>query len=117
MWKHLNYVVTLAGLPLALNLACSRPNAPVEPNLDDMAVTSDSAQMVAPDMSQASYPSGPYGAEVGKVIDNLKFQGYFSPSKTSGLAKTGTAYGEVSLDALRTVPSAKYLMIHLAAYW
>ena len=68
------------------------------------------------DLSRAMYPSGPYGGTVGNVVDNFKFQGYFSPSKTSGLASTET-FGEVSWDMLRMTPDAKYLMIHMAAYW
>ena len=69
-----------------------------------------------PDLSPGPYPTGPYGGDVGKVIDNLTFQGYFSPTKTSGLA-SAEPLGEVTLDKLRLAPNAKFLMIHLAAYW
>lgn len=71
----------------------------------------DMAQL-PPDMS---YPAGPYGPDVDSVLPNLTFQGYFSPSKTSGLA-SDEKFGTVTFDMLRGT-GAKVAVMQIAAYW
>ena len=52
---------------------------------------------------------------VGDTVPNFTFQGYFSPSSTTGLA-TAQTLGEVTFDMLRT-SGAKYAILNLTAYW
>ena len=71
--------------------------------------------MTEVDMVAPGYPAGPYGTSAGEVLENLTFKGYFSPTKTTGLAKE-LPFGDVSLNQLRT-SGAQVALIQLAALW
>src|SRR5439155_8280241 len=53
-----------------------------------------------PDLIVDRYPAGPYGPNVGDVLPNFTFQGYWSPTATMGLA-SNEPYGDVTFDMLR----------------
>ena len=71
--------------------------------------------MAAADPGPLAYPAGPYGGQVGGVVDNFSLGGYFNPSTTTGLAN-GAAFDLFTFDQIRT-SGAKYALIQLAAYW
>jgi hypothetical protein len=60
------------------------------------------------------YPAPPYGPNVGDVVPNAMFQGYFSPKMTSGLA-TAQSFGPVSFDDARK-SGAKYMLVMFAGF-
>ena len=50
------------------------------------------------------YPAGPYGTNVGDVLRNHTFKGWFTPNATSGLATdaaNGAVYADVPFDDAR----------------
>ena len=69
------------------------------------------ADLVAP----PGYPAGPYGNEVGDVLPNFTFRGYWAPTQTTGLAST-QPLEMISFDRVRT-SGAKLALIELAAFW
>src|SRR5258706_7244802 len=68
-----------------------------------------------PDLSPPPYPAGPYGNAVGDTLPNFAFDGYWSPTATSGLA-SAQPYGQITFDQIRN-SGAKFALIHLAAFW
>ena len=76
----------------------------------------DLAQTPAADLAMPAmgYPPGPYGGAVGDVVPDFTFQGYWSPTKTMGLA-TSQPYGALTFDMART-SGARYGMIFLAGF-
>lgn len=76
-------------------------------------------QQAQPDMAQLppdmSYPAGPYGTDVDSVLANLTFQGYYSPTKATGLA-SDEQFGTVTFDMLRG-SGARIAVMQLAAFW
>ena len=90
--------------------ACSAPAAEAPA---DMAVLPPDLTLV--DLKAAGYPAGPTGPNIGDVVPDFTFQGFWSPTKTTGLASTET-WGEVNFDMLRT-SGAKYALIQTAAFW
>jgi hypothetical protein len=97
-----------------------KPDLAVAANPPDLARPqgggADLAQAPAADLAQPAigYPPGPYGGTVGDVLPNFTFQGYWSPTKTTGLATT-QPFGAVTLDMART-SGARYGMIFLAGF-
>ncbi len=104
---------TLAPM-IALLFACAMPQATPDSGTPgaDGGATADAA---APEASVAAYPAGPYGNQIGDVIPNFTFQGFFAPSRTMGLASAET-WGPVSMDQFRRT-GAKFLVIELGAFW
>ena len=64
--------------------------------------------------SPSAYPAGPYGGGVGDVVPNVSLQGYWSPTKTTGLA-TSELYATITFDQMRR-SGAKYALIHMVGY-
>jgi hypothetical protein len=60
------------------------------------------------------YPAGPYGNQVGSVVPNFAFPGYFAGTMTTGLASAQT-YGTVSFDQART-SGAKLMLTMFAGF-
>lgn len=73
------------------------------------------ADLVLADLKAPGYPVGPYGAAVDDVLPNFTFQGYFSPTRTTGLASE-ESFGEVSFEMMRA-SGAKVAIVQLAAFW
>ncbi len=61
------------------------------------------------------YPAPPYGPNVGDVIPDFTFQGYFSPTATTGLASAQT-FGPIAFDQVRKTPNAKYMLFWFAGF-
>ncbi len=99
---------SVAALGLAL-MACSGTPGSDNP-MPDMALSPDLA---------GGYPAGPYGASgsvnPGDTLPNLTFQGYWSPTRTTGLASE-EPYGAVTFEQLHN-SGAKYAIVMLAAFW
>lgn len=94
-------------LPLLL-LACSL--VPACGGGGGAAGPSDMA-LAPPDLA---YP-GPTGPNIGDIVPDFEFQGYWSPGRTSGLASTN-AWGKVDFDMMRNSGS-KYAIVQTAAIW
>lgn len=62
-----------------------------------------------------TYPAGPYGTDVGKVVANLELEGYVRFDPTTGLATTAT-YGATSFADLRTKSPRKHALIHVSGF-
>ena len=105
-----NPFTTVAGLSLALAVGCGGGGDSTPPA--DMATPPD---MTQPADMVPVYPPEPYGPNIGDTLQNFTFQGYWSPTDTTGLASAKT-FGPVTYDMLRT-SKAKYALIELAAYW
>lgn len=90
-------------LPLVALLLAACGN-PAQPGPADMAMT-------PPDLA---YP-GPNGPNIGEIVPNFQFQGYWSPGKQDGLASVAP-WGKVDLDMMRNSGS-KYAVIQTAAIW
>jgi len=83
----------------------------------DLSILPDFAM---PDLRDHDYPPGPYGdpqngINVGDVVPNMTFQGYWAPKQTSGLA-SGNPFGEVTLGMLHD-SGAKYALLELGAFY
>ena len=63
------------------------------------------------------YPVGPYGGEIGKVMPNYTFEGYWNPTATKGLATDPPSkFGTVTMEMMRNT-GAKYGLVMLAGFW
>jgi hypothetical protein len=80
--------------------------------LADLASPSDLA--VASD-DIGGYLAGPYGPNVGDVVPNFIFKGYFAPTNTSGLATAVASYGDVSFNDART-SGMKFALVMFAGF-
>ena len=71
------------------------------------------------DLKDSTYPAGPYGqsgsVNTGDVLPDLTFQGYFSPTATTGKANT-QPFGEVTFGMLHD-SGARYAILNLSAFW
>jgi hypothetical protein len=114
--KQARPILSFIAPLMVLALACA-PQQSNDAAVQDGAVGQDAAAAsdAAADSGIAAYPAGPYGNQVGEVIPNFTFQGFFSPSRTTGLASAET-WGAVSMDQFRRT-GAKYLVIELGAFW
>ncbi|MSP60060.1 MAG: hypothetical protein EXR72_06900 [Myxococcales bacterium] len=130
MNKHLSRSALGFGLAAALTACGGAPggdgNFPRGGDAPDLAMIKQGTPDLAmaaqpmPDLAmpaQAGYPPGPYGNAVGDTVENLKFQGYFAATATTGLASDApNKFGDVSLDMLRQVKGGKYLMLFMGGF-
>jgi hypothetical protein len=83
----------------------------------DMAIPPP--DLIGADLKDTSYPPGPYAqagnVNVGDVLPDFTFQGYFSPTATTGKSNT-QPFGEVTMGMLHD-SGAKYAILNLSAYW
>ena len=90
--------------------------ARVRTGLPDLQLSID---LILADLKDQSYPAGPYAqagnVNVGDVLPDFTFQGYFSPNSTMGLANA-KPYGEVTFGMLHD-SGAKYAIVVLSAFW
>ena len=102
LWSLRLAPVGAAAVALIVATACGGAGGggPGAGDSPDLALAEVPPDMTEVDMVAPGYPAGPYGTSVGDVLENLTFKGYFSPSKTTGLAKE-LPFGDVSLDQLR----------------
>src|SRR5947208_2963609 len=64
----------------------------------DMTLPPD---LILADLKAPEYPNGPFGGDPGSVLPNFTFQGYFSPTQTTGYAKSlPNMFGEVNFDMI-----------------
>ena len=81
----------------------------------DLAPSPAPPDIAVLDLKPPGYPAGPYGADPGSVLPNFTFRGYWSPTKTTGLANS-ESFGEVTFDALRT-SGHRFAIVQLSAFW
>ncbi|HZS40519.1 MAG TPA: hypothetical protein VFF06_26990 [Polyangia bacterium] len=77
----------------------------------DFAVSPD----LAPGLLPNGYPAGPYGTNVGDTIDDFTFQGYFSPTRTTGLSSADT-YGAMTFNQMRKTQGTKVMLFWFAGF-
>jgi hypothetical protein len=107
----------LAVAALTLAAACSNSGDTADAQAAaDMTALPD---LVGLDFKDHGYPAGPYAqsgnVNVGDVLPDFTFQGYWSPRGTTGLA-TSQAFGEVTFGMLHD-SGARYAVINFAAFW
>ena len=68
------------------------------------------------DLKAPDYPTGPFGPDIGNVLPDFTFQGYWAPDGTEANSTT-MPFGEVNFDMVRAAPGKRYAMVMLAAYW
>jgi hypothetical protein len=113
-----NYRPALGALALAAVAGCGGNNASTPPPAppDMTALPPD---LILADLKDNDYPSGPYaqsgGVNMGDVLPDFTFQGYFSPNTTMGRASSKT-FGEVTMGMLHD-SGARYAIINLSAFW
>ena len=118
--------LTLAALALAAASGCTPAVAPV--GADDLSMESSLPDLTVPppdqsgsDLKDNDYPAGPYAQSgnpnVGEVLPDFTFQGYWSPKATTGLANAnGIPFGEITMGMLHRC-GAKYAILNLSAFW
>lgn len=103
------------ALALATFVACGNGGPVATPA--DMAVLPP--DLILADLKDQSYPAGPYAqagnVNVGDVLPDFTFQGYFSPNSTMGLANA-KPFGEVTFGMLHD-SGARYAIVVLSAFW
>lgn len=107
----------VAGLTVA---ACSGAGSggggEVAPIVDMAPLPPD---LFGADLKDSDYPRGPYGksgsVQNGDVLPDFSFQGYFSPTATTGRSSS-MPFGEVTFGMLHD-SGKRYALIHLAAFW
>lgn len=108
-------LIKIAALSLA---ACgSDPREGIEPP--------DLGPLPAPVVTDASersslrdrYPQGPYGANEGAILENMRFDGYLDPSPERALHEGPFSIGVELQDFRRDRPQLKYLLLNVAAEW
>ena len=86
---------------------------------DDLSSLAVADLAVSPDLTPGTlpngYPAGPYGTGVGDTIDDFTFQGYFSPTRTTGLASAET-YGPITFNQMRKAPGTKVMLFWFAGF-
>ena len=107
---------TAAGLlALAAIAGCGGSATPSVP--DDMAILPP--DLIGVDLKDSTYPPGPYAeagnVQFGDVLPDFTFQGYWSPTLTTGLSKT-QPFGEVTFGMMHD-SGAKYAILNLTAFW
>ena len=114
-WR-LRATATVVGLTLVALAACGGGGGDSTPPADMSVLPPD---LVLADLKDPTYPAGPYAAagnvNPGDILPDFTFQGYFSPTATTGLAKT-QVFGEVTFGMLRD-SGAKYAILNLTAFW
>src|SRR5262245_28934391 len=97
---------------VALALGCGGGVA--TPEFDQDPVDSGTAPQGAADSTSSSYPTGPYGTDVGGVLEPHAFIG-----RKNGVPKDGGPYDRITLEdyyAMR-LTGKKYLVFNVAAFW
>ena len=106
---------TVGALAMAALSGCGGGSSSTAP-ADMSALPPD---LILADLKDTTYPAGPYAAEgavnMGDVLPNFTFQGYWSPKETTGLSKT-QPYGEVSFGMMHD-SGARYAILNLTAFW
>jgi hypothetical protein len=109
-WRVLICATALAGCSASGNSSTDDASG----NLPDFANAADFS--APPDIATVNgYPAPPYGPNVGDVVPDFTFQGYFSPTATTGLASAQT-FGPVVFDQVRKTPGAKYMLFWFAGF-
>ena len=118
--------LAMAALALAAASGCTPGTGPavaddlsMEPVPPDMTVLPP--DLSGSDLKDHDYPAGPYAQSgnpnVGDVLPDFTFQGYWSPTATTGLASgNGAQFGEITMGMLHD-SGAKYAILNLSAFW
>lgn len=103
-----------AALTLAV-VACTGGGTSAGP-ADMAALPPD---LLGADLKDSTYPPGPYAqagnVNVGDVLPDFSFQGYWSPNALMGLANS-KPYGEVTFGMMHD-SGARYAIVALSAFW
>ena len=103
----------------ALLLAAACGNTAAVPAPDDLTMLPALPDLLGVDFKDSDYPPGPYAqsgnVNTGDVLPDLTFQGYWSPTATTGLAKT-QPFGEITFGMLHH-SGARYAVLNLTAFW
>jgi hypothetical protein len=83
--------------------------------MDDASSDGATTPDAAPADADPGYPPEPYGNRAGRVVPNFTFNGYWAPTRTTGLSRE-EEFGEVTFDMIRR-SGARFAMIQLGAYW
>ena len=106
-----------AALTLAAFAACSGGGGGEQPGPVDMAVLPP--DLILADLKDTTYPAGPYAqagnVNLGDVLPDFTFQGYWSPSAVMGRASS-QPFGEVTFGMMHD-SGAKYAIVALSAFW
>jgi hypothetical protein len=103
MWRRaLGVVSVLAAVGCGGGAAVEQPDLMVEPDLAQLP----------PDL--AGYPAGPYSGEVDGIPENFTLQGFFSPTRTTGLA-SAEPFGDLTFDQVRR-SGARYALVFTAGF-
>lgn len=81
----------------------------------DTATSTDTGTVTTDTATPPTYPAGPYGTDVGKVVANLDLEGYVRFEPTTGLATSAT-YGPTSFADLRAKSPKKHALIHVSGF-
>ena len=76
------------------------------------------ADPVLPEQSvdrRGDYPTGPYGAVTGSILENLNFAGFFSEGPQTGLSNK-FAEG-IDFQQVRELDAYRFMLINVAAEW
>ena len=104
-------------LALATLTACGGAGDGTPPGPEDMAVLPP--DLILADLKDSTYPAGPYAqsgsVNLGDVLPDFTFQGYWSPTLTTGVART-QPFGEVTLGMMHD-SGARFAILNLSAFW
>lgn len=105
------------ALTLAAIAACTGGGGGEQPGPADMAVLPP--DLIGADLKDSTYPPGPYaqagGPNVGDVLPDFTFQGYWSPTATMGRSNA-QPFGEVTFGMMHD-SGARYAIVALSAFW
>jgi len=111
-WRVLICATALAGCSASGNTPAPDDGSGNLPQ--DFAMAPDLSP--PPDLATVNgYPIPPYGPNLGDVVPDFTFQGYFAPTRTTGLASMET-FGPIAFDQVRKTPGMKYMMFWFAGF-